>query len=194
MFESETHDQPAWYCARTQPKHEHIAAACLARQLRLEVFNPRLRMERASRRGVLRVIEPLFPCYVFVRCPTTQLEEVRFVSGITSIVHFARQIPPVPDAVIEELRECFGNEEPMAVEERFAPGAAVTVAEGAFLGFSGIVLRAASGSQRVQILLEFLGRTTLAEVDRRSLTLENRCAADLMPSLAAVRPQSAVAG
>ena len=58
----------AWYCARTKPKHEHIAAANVRQNLGLEVFHPRLRMERATQRGVMRVVEPLFPCYIFIRC------------------------------------------------------------------------------------------------------------------------------
>jgi hypothetical protein len=37
---------------------------------------------------------------------------------------------------------------------------------------------------RVQILLDFLGRTTIAEVDRNALTVKDRCLADLMPALA----------
>src|SRR5256885_9917179 len=44
----------AWYCARTQPKHEHIAAANLRKRLGLDVFHPRLRLERATRRGAVR--------------------------------------------------------------------------------------------------------------------------------------------
>ncbi len=46
----------AWYCARTKPKHEHIAAANLLKNLGLEVFNPRLRVERATQRG-LQVVD-----------------------------------------------------------------------------------------------------------------------------------------
>jgi hypothetical protein len=64
------------------------------------------------------------------------------------------------------------------------PGAEVKIAEGVFMGFSGVVVRALSASQRVQLLLDFLGRVTLAEVDRRTLTVENRCVADLLPFLA----------
>jgi len=81
----------------------------------------------------------------------------------------------------------------MSVQDRLYPGAEVTVAEGSFLGFSGIVLRVLHARQRVQILLDFLGRTTLAEVDRKSLTLENGRVADLMPSLAST-VRMAVAG
>ena len=52
------------------------------------------------------------------------------------------------------------------------------------MGFSGMVVRMLSAGQRVQILLDFLGRVTLAEVDRRSLRVENRRVADLLPLLA----------
>lgn len=53
---------------RTKHKHEHIAAANLNKQLGLEILHPRLRLERTTRRGVVRLIEPVFPCYVFARC------------------------------------------------------------------------------------------------------------------------------
>lgn len=178
----------AWYCARTKPKHEHIAAAGLKRNLGLEVFHPRLRIERPTRRGVVRVVEPLFPCYVFVRCNIhDSLDGVRYINGVSSLVHFGQRIPTVPDNVVEELRQCFESQEPMDVEDHIAPGAEVTVGEGAFLGISGIVLRVLPSKQRVQILLDFLGRTTLTEVDRKSLILENRSMADMMPTLAMAR-------
>jgi transcriptional antiterminator RfaH len=183
LLEIQTLEYPAWYCVRTQPKHEHIAAATLNRNLGLEVFHPRLRLERASRRGVMRVVEPLFPCYLFVRCCLGErLDDIRYVNGVSSLVHFGQRIPAVPDTVIEELRQCFEAEEPMSVEDRLFPGAEVTVAEGAFMGSGGIVVRLLPARRRVQILLEFLGRTTIAEVDRNALATENSVA-DLVPTL-----------
>ncbi len=181
----QTFEDEAWYCVRTQPKHEHIASANLHRNLGLEVFHPRLRLERPTCRGVVRVIEPLFPCYLFVRFNLNErLDEIRHVSGVSSLVHFGHGIPVVPDAVIDELRQCFETEEAMNVEEPLRPGVEVTVAQGSFLGFRGIVVRLMPSRQRVQILLDFLGRTTVAEVERTALTLEDRCVADLVPSLA----------
>ena len=49
LTEQETNDTAqlraaGWYCVRTKPKHEHIAAGNLARQAGLEVFCPRLRL------------------------------------------------------------------------------------------------------------------------------------------------------
>jgi transcriptional antiterminator RfaH len=184
--------ETAWYCARTKPKHEHIAAAGLVRRLGLEVFHPRMRLERATRRGVARVEEPVFPGYLFVRCGAGDgLDDVQYVPGVSSLVRFGQRAATVPEQVIDELRQCFGSQNPMWVEDRLRPGAEVTVAEGSFLGSSGIVVRMLPAKQRVQILLDFLGRPTLAEVDRRSVTLEERCMADLLPGLART-PQGCV--
>ncbi len=183
----QTDEDEAWFCARTQPKHEHIAAASLTRNLRLEVFHPRLKIERRTRRGVVRIIEPLFPCYIFVRTPAARLDEVRYMTGISSLVRFGERAARVSEPVIDELKMCFQDAEPMAIEDRLAPGSEVIVSEGAFLGSRGIVVQFQPARRRVQILLEFLGRTTLAEVDRQSVTVENRCIADLMPALALPR-------
>ena len=178
----------SWYCARTKPKHEHIAAANISRTLGLEVFHPRLRMEKATRRGVVRLVEPLFPCYIFLRCVIeNHLDDIRYVAGISSLVHFGQRIPPVPDGVIADLKECFHSEEPMTVDDGLLPGAEVTIATGAFLGSRAIVLQVFPAKRRVQVLLDILGRSTLAEVDRCSVASEIICVADLVPALANIR-------
>jgi transcriptional antiterminator RfaH len=179
--------QKAWYCARTKPKHEHIAAANLNRNLGLEVFNPRLRIERPTSRGMVRATEPLFPCYIFVQCASSAWNDVRYINGISSLVHFGDRIPSVPVNVIDELKNCFEAEEPLDVDDRLLPGEEVSIGEGAFRGFEAIVLRTLPARQRVQVLLDILGRPTLVEVERRSLTLQNRSVAGLMPSLALAR-------
>jgi transcriptional antiterminator RfaH len=179
-------ESPAWYCARTKPKHEHIAAANLRKNLNLEVFHPRLRIERATRRGVVRISEPLFPCYLFLRCIIEEkLGEIQRTNGVNTVVHFARRIPKIPDAVIEELKEYFEGEETMNVEDRLSPGDEVVVVEGAFRGVSAFVLRVMPARKRVQVLLDVLGRPTPAEVDERSVVNEKNTVATLVPVLAA---------
>jgi transcriptional antiterminator RfaH len=179
-------ESPAWYCARTKPKHEHIAAANLRKNLTLEVFHPRLRIERATRRGVMRVSEPLFPCYIFFRCIIEEkLGEIQRTNGVNTVVHFARRIPKIADAVIEELKECFEGEETMTVEDRLSPGDEVVVVDGAFRGMSAFVLRVMPARKRVQVLLDVLGRPTPAEVDENSVVNETNSVATLVPVLAA---------
>src|ERR1700744_5814801 len=114
---------PAWYCARTKPKHEHIAAANVSKNLGLEVFHPQLRMERATRRGVKRVTESLFPCYIFIHCEIeNRVDQIRHVAGISSLVQFGEKTPAVPDETIYELRQCFDLEQPMSLEDGVVPG------------------------------------------------------------------------
>lgn len=177
---------PSWYCVRTKPKHEHFAAAHLRRNLNLEVFHPRLRVERATVRGVVRMLEPLFPCYVFVRCVLEErMNDIRHTNGVHSLVHFGSRIPPVADSIVEELLECFEEEDTITVQDRIAPGDEVTIGEGAFAGMRAYVLRLMPARKRVQILLDILGGSTLVEVDRCSIVLANNTLADLAPILAA---------
>jgi transcriptional antiterminator RfaH len=192
LAETET-SEPTWYCARTKPKHERLATMGLTRHLGLEVFHPRLRVERATRRGPVRVVEPLFPCYVFVRCPGPgSLQDVQYVAGVKGVVRFGQRIATVADSVVEELRQCFGSGEPMCVEDPLAPGREVVFAAGPFWGWRGIVVRVLPARQRVQILLEFLGRTTLAEAPRDVLVPESASIAELVPAMA--RPGLLMAG
>jgi len=177
---------PAWYCARTKPKHEHIAAANVGKHLRLEVFHPRLQVERATIRGVRRIVEPLFPGYLFIRCVLADsANDIQFTDCISSLVSFGGKIPEVADSVIEELQECFVTEAPLLVQASLVPGEQVVVAEGSFAGMSAIVLRTMPARQRVQVMLEILGGNTLVEVNRSSLIGERSSVADWAPILAA---------
>lgn len=177
---------PAWYCARTRPKHEHIAAAHLRKNLNLKVFYPRLRVERVAECGIVRVIEPLFPCYVFVHCVLeANFSEIQHAVGISGLVRFGKKIPRVPNSIIQELQQLFKEEEPMTVESSIAPADEVRIVAGAFAGFRGPVLKVLPARMRVQVLFDILGRSTPVEVDRRSVILEGQTLADLAPILAA---------
>ena len=178
--------QPAWYTVRTKPKHEHIAAASLRRLAALPVFFPRVRLEKATRRGRVRVTEPLFPCYLFVHCTVEErVNEIQHLSGVSKLVQFGGRYPRVADVIIEELQASFGQDDVIAVEGRLAPGDEVTVAAGAFTGMSALVLKSLPAKKRVQILLDILGRPTTVEVGSEAVLLKKNTLADLAPFLAA---------
>ena len=184
---------PAWYSARTKPKHEHIATASLRRHLALEVFFPRIRLEKPTRRGLVRVMEPLFPCYIFIRCVVEEcVNDIQHVSGVRRLVQFGNKFPQVADVIIEELQSCFGADDLLVVENRLVPGDEVTVATGAFAGMSAQVLKSLPAKKRVQILLDILGRPTTVEVGSESVKLTKNTVADLVPFLAAPASQERV--
>lgn len=181
---------PAWYCARTKPKHEHIAAANVCKKLGLEIFLPRLRVERATRRGVVRGIEPLFPCYIFIRCLLGEkMDEIKHTNGIRNLVHFGGKFPPVADAILAELRGCFADDEPMPINNELLPGDEVALAGGNFGGMHARVLRNLSAGKRIQVLIDILGRPTPVEVDRVRVVPTRNALVNLVPALAA--PQQA---
>ena len=179
-------ESPAWYCARTKPKHEHIAAANVRKNLNLVVFNPRLRVQRATQRGIVRLVEPLFPCYIFIYCVIEERSnEIQHINGISSLVRFGHKIPQVEDAIIVELQNYFSAEETMTIEDSLMPADEVIIADGAFAGMQAKVLRVLPATRRVQILLDVLGGPTSVEVDRASVVLEKNTVADRAPILAA---------
>ena len=58
---------PFWFCLKTKPKHEHLAATALRRQLQIPCFSPRLRFRKATRRGAVWFVEAMFPGYLFAQ-------------------------------------------------------------------------------------------------------------------------------
>ena len=164
---------PAWFCVRSRPKHEHIAAARL-REAGLEVFLPRLRFKKGSVRGPVWVTEALFPNYLFARFSLhAALRLVRSAAGVSHVVHFGELIPTVPDEVVTELRARLGAEELHVIPENFAPDERVQISGGALHGLSAVVTQVMPAKERVKVLLEFLGRQTVVEVDAAALVPES---------------------
>jgi transcriptional antiterminator RfaH len=155
----------AWFCVRAQPKHEHIAAANLQQHFQTEVFNPRIRFKRATRRGPVWFTESLFPNYLFARFDwRTSLRAIHHAPGVAGVVHFGSRWPTIPEAVIEELRATVGDAGVRIVGETLEPGDAVRISGGAFHGLEAVVTRVLPARARVAVLLEFLGRQTMVEV------------------------------
>lgn len=160
----------AWYCVRTLAKHEHIAAGNLRKLSELEVFLPRIRFKRSTRRGPAWVTEALFPGYFFARFNLfSALRLVQSVAGVRGVVRFGDRWPEVPPHIIQELRIATGAEELCVVSQEFTPGETVHVAGGAFSGLTAVVSRVMSGGQRVIVLMELLGNQQPIEVPAHDL-------------------------
>lgn len=160
-------ERQAWFCVRSQPKHEHIAAAFLTSELGLEVYLPRIRFKRATRRGPVWFTEALFPNYLFARLDlSVNLRQLHHGRGVSGVVHFGDQWPVVPEEVIAELRATIGDDQVHLVNNEPQEGETVEIAGGAFHGLKAVVTRVMPGRERVAVLLEFLGRQTAVELPR----------------------------
>jgi len=121
-------EQSLWFCVQTHPKHEHIAAAALAKVGGFEVFNPQMRIRRATKRGPVWFTESAFAGYIFARFDLqTHLYEVRHSASVSKVVHFSSGYPSIPDLQMKELKSIFGADGIVILTPEFAAGDTVTV-------------------------------------------------------------------
>ncbi len=172
---------PEWFCVRCQTKREHIAAGHLREIEGIEVFCPRLRYRKATRRGKIWWVEPMFPGYVLAKFDMAEMERaVMFCQGVRGLVRFGSEIPAVPDSFVEamkrEIRNRKGAEEPelVTLSPTIEIGDEVEVAHGPFQGMQGTVVAVPSATERVKILLEFLGTPQAVDMDLFSILLPRR--------------------
>lgn len=170
-----------WFCLRCQTKREHIAAGHLREIEGVEVFCPRLRYRKATRRGKIWWMEPMFPGYVLAKFNMAEMERaITFCQGVRGLVRFGSEIPPVPESFVEAIkreirnRKGAGEEELVTLNPTIEIGDEVEVAHGPFQGMQGTVIAIPSAAERVKILLEFLGNQHAVDMDLFSLLLPRR--------------------
>jgi transcriptional antiterminator RfaH len=158
-------DMPLWFCLRTQPKHEHLAATTLRRQINIACFSPRVRYRKATRRGAVWFVEAMFPGYLFAEFVyAEQHRRVEHSPGIQGIVHFGNAVATLDSHTIANLREKTGEEEIVTFNPEIQVGQAVRIAEGPFQGLEALVTRLLPAKERIRVLLEFLGRSLETEL------------------------------
>ncbi len=159
----------AWYCLKSQPKHEQIAARRLRQMEGVEVFCPRLRFKRPRGGGQMWMTEALFPGYLFARFELKQRgREIGWAHGLRGIVHFGEHHPPVPDSIIRELRSTMGQEELAEVPTDPLPGSEVILTEGAFHGLKAVVTQYLPAKERIRVLMTFMGHQMEIEVSAKA--------------------------
>lgn len=175
----QSEDKRAWYCLRTQIKREHLAAASLRRLEDVEVLCPRLRYRKATRRGKIWWVEPLFPGYLLARFDFEEQERaVSYAQGVSKILRFGERVPAVPDGFVNDLRveleKQESEKEVITVAPTISPGDEVEVVEGPLQGMTGQVVDVRPAQERVKIFVDFLGQQQPVDVDLFSLLLPRR--------------------
>jgi transcriptional antiterminator RfaH len=153
-----------WFCLKTQPKREHIAAACLRQNAEVEVFCPRVRFRKRTSRGPVWFVESMFPGYLFARFDyVTYHRRVRQGVGVSGFVQFGERLGLLADELISELKAHLGKDELVEIEQKLEPGQNVEIIQGPFQGLEALVTRYIAARDRVQILIEWMGRALQAE-------------------------------
>lgn len=172
--------EPKWFCVRTQTKREHIAAKHLRELEELEVFCPRIKYRKATRRGKIWWLEPLFPGYLLAKFDLVTMERaVTYCQAVRGLVRFGSGIPHVPEAFVKALiaqvaLQSSDGEELVTVTPVITIGEEVEIASGPFQGMKGTIQSVIPSTERVKVLLEFLGQEQPVDLDLFSILLPGK--------------------
>ncbi|MCB0174862.1 MAG: hypothetical protein KDJ97_30410 [Anaerolineae bacterium] len=154
-----------WYTLHTKPNAEHQLATALGER-GIHTYLPELPCPEA---GADQGLKPFFPCYIFssIDFETTELSQVLWTPGLRRIVSFDEQPTPVPDEIITLIQKKLS--ELAAAGGRpahpFNPGDTVRIIDGPFQDMLAIFDGPCTPAERVQVLLDILGRASRVQVD-----------------------------
>src|SRR5437588_1378603 len=168
--ESHPAQETLWFCLKAQPKREHIAAEGLRKQFSIVCFAPRLRSRKLTTRGAVWFVEAMFPGYFFAQFDyVTQRRAVEHAPGIRGLVQFGDRLATIDAATIDSLRSKMEANETVTIDPEIKVGQEVQIAHGPLQGLEALVTQLLPASERVRVLLEFLGRSVQMEVSKTTL-------------------------
>lgn len=163
-----TSSNAAWYVAQTQIQSEAKAGANLVQQ-GFEVYLPRYPRTVRHARQINIVKAPLFPNYIFVRIDleTQRWRAINSTIGVKRLVGNEGIPARIATDIVEGLKEheqADGFLSIVSPAMRFKAGDAIRILRGAFDSCRGI-FQARTDNERVEILLEMLGRKVRVMTD-----------------------------
>jgi transcriptional antiterminator RfaH len=140
-----------------KPRQDERARINLLQQ-NYVTFCPQLVSERLVRGKPQRVLEFLFPGYLFIQLSREDhWAPIRSTRGVSRIVEFNHVPAIVADQVIEHLRvRCLESLDPDSVQV-LEPGEKLQIVHGPLSPLEGVFL-SMLGAERVMLLLQFLNR------------------------------------
>jgi transcription antitermination factor NusG len=147
-----------WYALRSKSRKEDAVWRQLQTQ-GVEVFYPCLRVHPVNPRS--RKLVPYFPGYLFVEVDLEQsgISVFQWMPHTVGLVSFGGEPSIVPENLIlaiqkrvDEINAAGGE-----IFDGLKPGEAVWISDGPFQGYEAIFDGRLPGSERVRVLLEFLG-------------------------------------
>lgn len=161
-----------WYAVQTKPRSEDEAVFWLQRRTPAPVFLPKVEALRRQYGKKVRLVEPLFPSYLFIRMQTVpeQWQTVKWTPGVRDILTCGGVPVPVPDEAIE-LLQARSQGGVIRCDPQFPPGSSVRITHGPFAGLIGILDRPVSRLERVKVLINLMQTIATLEVDIVDLEL-----------------------
>ena len=156
MTDSQPEMNYHWYVVQTKPKKEKVAAVNIGRES-IEVFFPRMEAVSYIYGKQRKVIQSLFPNYIFARFdPFKSYRLVSYSTGVARVVGFNRGPYPVSDQIIEIIKRRVDTNCVVRKALHLKAGDRVRVRTGPFRDLMGIFERWTSDEGRIRVLLTLL--------------------------------------
>ena len=181
MSETE-HDCAQWFVVQTMSGQEFKVRQSIERRREIEgvedvVFDVVIPTEKVSerRQGKRMTTErKLYPGYVLMKaCLYEENGEpnqrawyfIRDTQGVIGFVGGERPVPLSPQEVEEMQQQCEDSEEGAKPKVQFQIGETVTIRDGAFENFEGIIENVDSDRGKLRVSVSIFGRSTPVEVE-----------------------------
>ena len=156
----------SWYLIHSKPHQERIARDQLERQ-GYETYLPFASVRRRRKGRSIRVVDPMFPRYLFIHLSnaTDDWRPIRSTIGVSTLVRFGDMPAKIPDSLIMKLQQREDADGIQIIpDQEYRQGTRVRIAEGPMEGFEG-VFQCRTGKERVLLLLEIAQKSVKIEIE-----------------------------
>ena len=160
---------PAWYVLYTKPRCEAQVEAHLGAD-GIEAYFPVMPV-LSPRRG-RSTVRPFFPCYLFAHFDlgTIGVSHINWMVGMRHLVAFGGLPATVDDTVIARIRQHLNQALVMDKQgEILKRGDKVLITSGPLQDIEAVFDRRLSATGRVRVLVQYLQRTTVVEIEAVAL-------------------------
>lgn len=159
-----------WYAVRTRSRHEEKVNSNLQKQS-FNVFLPKIEVWSRRKDRKKRILIPLFPGYLFVRCELTKIIwlEILKTLGVAYVVGLTDEPTPIPANQIDSVKKIVDLKMNLKLHPYVNVGDQVIVVDGPLQGAVGFYLSPNHEKGKLILSLDLLNRSVEVEMDGSSI-------------------------
>lgn len=161
-----------WYAVKTRSRHEEKVNKQLQNKL-FNVFLPKIEVSSRRKDRKKRILIPLFPGYLFVRCELTKeiWLEILKTYGVAYVVALIKEPTPIPEYQIETIKKILGSKTNLKLHPYVNVGDKVIVVDGPLEGAIGFYVRPNHDRGKLLVSVDLLNRAVEVELDGSAIEL-----------------------
>lgn len=159
----------SWYLLYCKRGEQQRAKMHLENQS-IGCYYPEVEVEKIVRGKRKRVLEALFPSYIFIGLDMSMspsFTTIRSTRGVMDFVRFGGQLYQVPVSLIEQLKQC-ENHDDLDCTQLPQSGQVIQIKSGQFAGFDAIY-QEPDGEKRSILFITLINQQVKVKVDNNDV-------------------------